>query len=158
MSDLHTEGWRQGSVISFELTATWLTTSEGQIQEIAKSFGWWVVCTQDCDLRSSSVDSDQPMIELRPVLREDPPSDWGIRSRRFLLGDGAYVDADMPRRLITPALLSTMRPGREDALDGSRASAFKTWLGLRYDRPARPRLSWRRPPQHEELQIVSFEP
>lgn len=78
------------------------------------------------------------MIELRPVLAEDPPSDWGIRSRRFLLGENAYVDADVPRCVVTPALLSTMRSGREDALDGERSRAFRTWLGLRYDRPAVP--------------------
>ena len=78
------------------------------------------------------------MIELRPVLDEDPPSDWGIRSRRFLLGEGAYVDADAPRCVVTPALLSTRRSGREAALDGARSRAFKSWLGLRYDRPAVP--------------------
>ena len=138
MSDLHTEGWRQGSVVSFELTATHLTTAEGRIQEISQSYGRWVVCTQDCDLRSSRIDSHQPMIELRPVLEDDPPFDWGIRSRRFLLGEGAYVDADAPRCVVTPALLSTMNSGREEALDQARSRAFKTWLGLRYDRPAVP--------------------
>lgn len=138
MSDLHTEGWRQGSIVSCELTASHLTSVEGRIQEVSTSYGRWVVCTQDCDLRSSRIDSHQPMIELRPVLDVDPPSDWGIRSRRFLLGEGAYVDADAPRCLVTPALLSTMRSGREAALGDARSRAFKTWLGLRYDRPAVP--------------------
>ena len=72
------------------------------------------------------------------MLDEDPPSDWGIRSRRFLLDEDSYVDADAPRCVVTPALLSTMRPGREAALDEARSRAFKTWLGLRYDRPAVP--------------------
>ena len=138
MSDLHTEGWRQGSIVSCELTASHLTSNEGRIQEVSTSYGRWVVCTQDCDLRSSRIDSHQPMVELRPVLDEDPPSDWGIRSRRFLVGDGAYIDADAPRCVVTPALLSTRRSGREAALDDARATAFKTWLGLRYDRPAVP--------------------
>ena len=138
MSDLHTEGWRQGSVVSFELTTSHLTTAEGRIQEISQPYGRWVVCTQDCDLRSARIDSHQPMIELRPVLDEDPPSDWGIRSRRFLLGEDAYVDADAPRCGVTPALLSTMRSVREQAQDEARIRAFKTWLGLRYDRPAVP--------------------
>lgn len=44
------------------------------------------------------------MIELRPVLDEDPPSDWGIRSRRFLLDEGAYIGADAPRCVVTPAV------------------------------------------------------
>ena len=138
MSDLHTEGWRQGSIVSCELTTTHLISTEGRIQEVSQSYGRWVVCTQDCDLRSSSTDSQRPMIELRPVLEKDPPSDWGIRSRRFLLDQGAYVDADVPRCVVTPALLSAMRPGREATLDEVRSRAFKTWLGLRYDRPAVP--------------------
>lgn len=138
MSDLHTEGWRQGSLVSAELTATYLTSAAGRIQESSQSYGRWVVCTQDCDLRSSRIDSHQPTIELRPVLEEDPPSDWGIRSRRFLLGEGAYVDADAPRCIVTPALLSAMRSGRKEALAEARSRAFKTWLGLRYDRPAVP--------------------
>lgn len=138
MSDLHTEGWRQGSIVSCELTATHLTSVEGRIQEVSQSHGRWVVCTQDCDLRSSKVGSHQPVIELRPVLDEEPPSDWGIRSRRFLLDQGAYVDAHAPRCVVTPALLSAVRPGRETALDEARSRAFKTWLGLRYDRPAVP--------------------
>ncbi len=138
MSDLHTEGWRQGSIVSCELTASHLTSVEGRIREVSTSYGRWIVCTQDCDLRSARIDSHLPMIELRPVLSEDPPSDWGIRSRRFLLGEEAYVDADAPRCVVTPALLSTRRSGREAELDDVRSTAFKTWLGLRYDRPAVP--------------------
>ena len=138
MSDLHSEGWRQGSIVSGELIATHLTSTEGRIHEVSQSFDRWVVCTQDCDLRSSKADSQQPMIELRPVLDEEPPSDLGIRSRRFLLNQGAFVDADAPRCVVTPALLGAMRPGRETALDEARSTAFKTWLGLRYDRPAVP--------------------
>ena len=138
MSDLHTEGWRQGSVVSFELTTSHLTTVEGRIQKVMQAYSRWVVCTQDCDLRSASIDSHHPLIELRPVLAENPPSDWGIRSRRFLLGEGAYVDADTPRCVVTPALLSTLRSDREALLDETRSRAFKTWLGLRYDRPAVP--------------------
>ena len=138
MSDLHTEGWRQGSIVSFDLTATHLTTAKGGFREVAQSHSRWVVCTQDCDLRSSSVDSNRPVIELRPVLDDDPPLDWGIRSRRFLLGADVYVDADSPRCFVTPALLHTMRSGREQAVGKVRSRAFKTWLGRRYDRPAVP--------------------
>lgn len=138
MSDLHTEGWRQSNVVSWELTATHLSSVEGQIQQISQSYDRWVVCTQDCDLRSSKSDSQQPMIELRPVLDENPPRDWGIRSRCFLLDEGAYVDADAPRCIVTPALLSAISLGRESALSDARSRAFKTWLGRRYDRPAVP--------------------
>ena len=138
MSDLHTEGWRQGSLVSFELTTTHLTAAEGLIRAVPQSFDRWVVCTQDCDLQSARTDSHQPMIELRPVLDKDPPADWGIRSRRFLLAVGAYVDADAPRCVVTPRLLHAMDSGREALLDDARSRAFKTWLGRRYDRPAVP--------------------
>lgn len=138
MLDLYTEGWRQGSIVSCTLTTTHLTTDEGRIRAVTQSFSRWVVCTQDCDLRSARADSDQPSVELRPVLDEDPPADWGIRSRRFLLSERAYVDADAPRCAVTPALLSTIGSGREGALDDNRSRAFKTWLGRRYDRPAVP--------------------
>ena len=96
MSDLHTEGWRQGSIVVFELTASHLTYLDERIQEISTSFNRWVVCTQDCDLRSSRIDADEPLIELRPILCDNPPSDWGIRSRRFLLDKEAYVDGRSP--------------------------------------------------------------
>ncbi len=138
MSDLHTEGWRQGSIVVFELTASHLTYLDERIQEISTSFNRWVVCTQDCDLRSSRIDADEPLIELRPILCDNPPSDWGIRSRRFLLDKEAYVDAYAPRCFVTPALLHTTNSEREATLDDARTTAFKTWLGLRYDRPAVP--------------------
>ncbi len=138
MSDLHTEGWRQGSIVVRKLTASYLKTLDGRIEEVSTSYSRWVVCTQDCDLRSSRIDSNVPLVELRPVLDADPPSDWGIRSRRFLLAEGAYVDADAPRCFVTPALLNMTSPERDSALDDARTRAFKTWLGLRYDRPAVP--------------------
>ena len=77
-------------------------------------------------------------IEARAVLRHDPPQDWGIRSRLFKLTADDYVEADMPRLYITPALLSAFHDYRSD-ITNDRALAFKTWLGLRYDRPAVPR-------------------
>ncbi len=51
MSDLHTEGWRQGSIVSRELTATHLTFAESRIQQVSRSHGQWVVCTQEAASR-----------------------------------------------------------------------------------------------------------
>ncbi|MGH8827624.1 MAG: hypothetical protein ACRDVZ_08530, partial [Jiangellaceae bacterium] len=39
---------------------------------------------------------------------------------------------------MTPALLNVIQPSRQPPLVEGRALAFKTWLGLRYDRPAVP--------------------
>ena len=91
MSDLHTEGWRQGSIVSVRLTATFLTKwrSIGRARRGKKSFHRWVVCTQDCDLSRASIDSYEAVVELRPVLDTDPPNDWGIRSRRLRLSERA---------------------------------------------------------------------
>lgn len=138
-ADLHTEGWRQGSIVSCDLEATYLTTADSALARIVRcSFSRWIVCTQDCDLKAASLDSEEFVIELRPVLTECPPADWGIRSRRLLLNGNSYVDAHSPRCLVTPALLFSLGAKRENALDDDRCTAFKTWLGRRYDRPAIP--------------------
>jgi hypothetical protein len=78
------------------------------------------------------------VIEVRPVLPGDPGTGWGIRSRFFRLSDNSYLKATAPRVLVTPSLLAVFTVVREEPLPGSRAKAFKTWLGRRYDRPAVP--------------------
>ncbi len=137
-TDLHSMGWRQGSILAAELPATYLTVSEGLVESTTETFERWVVCTQDCDLSASAVSSQLPIVELRPVLTDDPPGDMGIRSRRFLLLDGHYVDSSAPRCVVSPAVLAKYDLTRESPLAEARARAFKTWLGLRYDRPAVP--------------------
>ena len=96
------------------------------------------MCTQDCDLASASEDADSPAIELRPILESDSPTDWGIRSRRFLLRDGEYVDAALPSCFLTPRALMQEAGSGIEQVEPARTRAFKTWLGRRYDRPAVP--------------------
>ena len=71
---------------------------------------------------------------------DDPPTDWGIRSARFLLTESEYVRSVSPRPLVAPDVLTALVAGgaklREP--DAARELAFTTWLGLRYDRPAVP--------------------
>lgn len=100
----------------------------------------WVVASQDCTLDQSRIDETEPIIELRPVLNENAPADWGIRSGRFLLAEGSYVDDNLPRTFIAPAALNRLAQlgNQQTPLEPPRALAFKTWLGLRYDRPAVP--------------------
>ena len=140
MADLHTEGWRQGSVVSAKLTATVLTTRRwGRgIKSKRLSFLRWIVCNQDCDLARMSSDSRDESVELRPVLDEDPPPNWGIRSRCIRLTEQLYADAASPRSFVSPALLYGLRSNRESLLTPTRTTAFKSWLGRRYDRPAVP--------------------
>ncbi len=138
MADLYAAGWRQGSIFNATLDVTVLEAGEDGVEPRTTSFPWWVVCTQDCDLASASTESDDALVELRPVLQSNPPNDWGIRSRRFLLAENDYVDAALPRCFITPkALAHSIDPDLAE-IAPARARAFKTWLGRRYDRPAVP--------------------
>ena len=132
--DLYNAGWRQGSVFLADLSAPSL--DEMAIRSL--THGCWVVCAQDCDLRSSPLDSSTVLIEIRPVFDVDPPTDWGIRSSRVRLTEELYVEAGAPRLHLTPALLHRFAEHRSDPLAGHRVIAFKTRLGLRYDRPAVP--------------------
>lgn len=139
MSSLYGEGWRQGSIVSFRLPLDTydLNPDGGPHRRSLTGHGLWVVASQDCDLSQTDCGSEAASIELRPVFGEDPPSDMGVRSRRFLLMRELYVKADSPRPMVSPRLLHAYARGRRD-VSGSRRLAFKIWLGLRYDRPAVP--------------------
>jgi hypothetical protein len=99
----------------------------------------WVVASQDCDLAAVDETSNTPCLEIRPLYSELPPQEWGIRAHKLRLTDSHYVDASMPRVMISAAALHS-----SGALDPvlqappARALALKTWLGKRYDRPAVP--------------------
>lgn len=107
----------------------------------SSAHGFWVVSSQDCTLEQTDIGESEPVIELRPVFTENPPTEWGIRARRFLLDQDHYVDDYAPRTSIAPAALNYIgEQGHLGApLPSERALAFKTWLGFRYDRPAVPR-------------------
>jgi hypothetical protein len=125
-------------VFDASLPASWLAHVPSQSPEAATEvFGRWVVCTQDCDLRAASLDSKETHIEVRPVLEFDTPDDWGIRSRRIRLTERDHVNSASPRLIITAELLASFG-GPSFLLSDARAKAFKTWLGLRYDRAAIP--------------------
>jgi hypothetical protein len=79
-----------------------------------------------------------PLVEIRPVLTDDNPSDWGIRSRKLRLSSADYIDADRVRAFVSPRLLNSFAISRESPLTDGRSRALRTWLGLRYDRPAVP--------------------
>lgn len=138
MGNLYNEGWRQGSIFEATLQAPVSEVRADRIESVSRDYSVWIVCTQDCDLAGADADASEPIIELRPVLSDDPPTDWGIRSRRLRLSVREYVDAALPRCLIAPNALVLASQTRPRALELGRATAFKTWLGRRYDRPAIP--------------------
>lgn len=142
MASLYEAGWRQGSILEavLPLDAVGLG-STGRPERLQGEHGLWVVATQDCDLDLTDVTKSEPSVELRPVFREGPPPDWGIRSARFLLTENEYVRSASPRVLTSAALLASLvagHDGRRWEIDPARHQAFTTWLGLRYDRPAVP--------------------
>jgi hypothetical protein len=139
---LYELGWSQGTVFNAELPldAVVLDISAGQPIRSQGQHGRWEVVTQDCDLDLSRSDQHDPAIEIRPVCNDNPPSDWGIRSARLLLTEEDHIHSASPRTLVSPSVLATLekRGTRLQPLPEVRRRALRTWLGLRYDRPAVP--------------------
>lgn len=113
---------------------------DGAIAEVVRTHELWVIAEQDCDLAWRAIvhdDAEGFLVELRPVFTEGPPSDWGIRNQRFLLNaDGRYLHANAPVVRVTPEVIDAAE--HVDCLDDDHQLRLKTWMGLRYDRPAVP--------------------
>ncbi|MGV9242553.1 hypothetical protein [Streptomyces sp. NPDC003710] len=119
------------------LPLTWIAVVDGRPQQRKEVFDEWVVVAQDCELAWKAVreENSPVLVELRPLLRENPPVDWGVRNQLFRLDkSAAYVDNNLPRLMVHPETLS-FAEHLTCPLDSRR---LKTWLGLRYDRPAIP--------------------
>jgi hypothetical protein len=141
---LYEDGWRQGSRLTASLpNDTVVLNTANEPSRDLKEHDRWVVTTQDCDLAYSDPSNAEPTIELHPVFQHDPDpnTDWGIRSRRFVLSEAEHVVSPSPHTLVSAAVLTVVgsSPGsRAEPLPEYRAVAFKRWLGYRYDRPAVP--------------------
>jgi len=141
MASLYSEGWRQGTIFTAELFASRLVLSDdGAPESRTETYDRWVVCSQNCDLAAAQLDdSGESAIEVRRVTStEEGSGDWGVRSAVFLLSGSEMTEADASRIQVSPQLLQSLIGTAEPPLPDGRAKAFKTWLGLRYDRPAVP--------------------
>ncbi len=81
------------------------------------------------------------MVELRPRFSlNNASTEWGVRSRTLRLDDNEYVTSDEPPIRLSPAALVKVAGRNPQPVLSSpgRIVALKTWLGLRYDRPAVP--------------------
>jgi hypothetical protein len=141
MASLYEAGWRQGSIVEFELPLDAVVLGQSGIPERSPGLHrLWAVATQDCDLAHADVADPDPAVELRPLYTSGAPPDWGIRSAKLRLTDHEYAQANAPRLTVAPAVLTAIvaqgAVRREPS--ESRRQAFTTWLGLRYDRPAVP--------------------
>jgi hypothetical protein len=69
----------------------------------------------------------------------DHSADWGIRSHRLRLSDSTFTSSNIPSAFLSPLALTALAPSQPPSMVGpERATALKTWLGYRYDRPAVP--------------------
>lgn len=130
-------GWLQGCQLAVELPLEYIGVRDNRAHAEREVHGRWLVADQDCDLAYRALIGSGYKVELRAVWTEDPPEDWGILSARFLLDvSGAYLNAEAPAVRVTSDVLQLAThltcPRPESAM------RLRTWLGVRYDRPAIP--------------------
>jgi hypothetical protein len=138
---LRSRGWLQGCTLRLPLPLRHTAVVDGTVEEVVRTHDLWLIAEQDCDLAWRAVlreGAEQFLVELRPVFTDDPPVDWGIRSQRFLLSadDGRHLLATAPVVRVTPQVIVTAE--HVACLDDDHQLRLKTWMGLRYDRPAVP--------------------
>jgi hypothetical protein len=139
-ANLFDDGWRQGSLIREHLIARTYDLVEGSVAASDTTNDVWFLATQDCDLAQTKVTNATRTFELRPLYQAaaDDRVD-GIRARTVRVTDDLVLRSDSPRLTITARALDRLRDRRENPLSDERRRELKTWLGLRYDRPAVPR-------------------
>lgn len=138
---LRGEGWLQGCTLRLPVPLRHAAVVDGTVEEVVHTHDLWLIAEQDCDLAWRAIlreDADEFLIELRPVFTDAPPTDWGIRNQKFLLSadDGRHLLANAPAVRVTPQVIVTA--DHVACLDGDHQLRLKTWMGLRYDRPAVP--------------------
>ena len=93
MPSLYSTGWRQGSMFDYTLALNSVVLeAEHGIVDHPAVHDSWVVASQDCTLDQNDIAVSEPILELRPIWTNNPPTDWGIRARKFLLSRSQYVD------------------------------------------------------------------
>lgn len=136
---LHAEGWQQGSLIRETMTVHSLDLQDGIIVDRSEQFDLWLLATQDCDLAQTPCTNTTRQFELRPVLERKPDDKLdGLRSRVILVKDQLVLRSDSKKLTLNACALNSLKDKREQNLDEERRVQIKTWLGLRYDRPAIP--------------------
>lgn len=135
-------GWRQGCLFRLELPLQTVgVDADGKPVSSKDVHPVWAIVEQDCGLAwGAASEQHEPTVEVRPVLTSSPPQDQGIRSAKLDLGEGQYLDSGSSRQMVSPALLVAVDEQARHlrCVSPPVARALKTWLGLRYDRPAVP--------------------
>jgi len=134
---LRAAGWSQGCRLKLDLPMDHIVVVNGQVQPDRSGHSDWVLAEQDCDLAWGAIAGSDTTVELRPVFETDPPAHWGIRSSTFRLDlTGAHLRAGASSVRVTPDVV--LKAQHESCAHPASARRLKTWLGLRYDRPAVP--------------------
>lgn len=135
---LRAAGWEQGCRLRITIPLTRIRLVAGKSVAKTDDHDEWVLVAQDCDLAWNSVAGSGSLVELRPVYRDDPPESWGIRNIKFRLDEqGAYLVDSEPSVRVEPDVVLAA----EHTCAGPHAvpaRRLKTWLALRYNRPAVP--------------------
>lgn len=117
-----------------------LTDKDAVLLRTEEDHYLWLVANQECELSSKDSNASDAVIELRPVFPSGNPASgsWGIRSRIFRVTAETHLLSEAPRLHVSSSFLTANISRREPMISDDRATALKTWLGLRYDRPAVP--------------------
>lgn len=134
---LRAAGWEQGCRLRLPLPLTRVIVVGTAPKPYTVQHDEWVLVAQDCDLAWNAVVGSNSLVELRPVFRDDPPENWGIRDAHFRLDEaGAYLIDSEPAVRVTPDVVLAAEHACQVHTEPARR--LKTWLGLRYNRPAVP--------------------
>jgi hypothetical protein len=133
--------WAQGALVRHGLPYSVTTLQGGELTLLSETHDLWILAEQDCDLSRIETTDDARFVELRAVSRYAPRERpmGGLAGKKFRLNDELLVSADGARATLAACALHFLEPHRDrTAVNSDRRRKFKTWLGMRYDRPAVP--------------------
>ena len=141
---LRAKGWRQGCRLQLSLPLVYVharlcmstpVTAWLRPKRTSTTSGWLSLRTATS--RGTPSSGATRSLSYRPVFYDNPPQEWGIRSARFKVdGSGAHIQSEAAAVRVTPDVL--LHASHLTCLHPAFTRGLKTWLGLRYDRPAVP--------------------
>jgi hypothetical protein len=127
-------------MINKALTYQTIVVRDGELVTESHDHSSWVLVDQDCDLSQTDLADNERLLELRAVqVLGSGQHISGILGRVVRLSEGLTCFAHGARIQLSAAALTALKADRaQAAMNDRERREFKTWLGLRYDRPAVP--------------------